>query len=189
MTLTILLSMLICKNTLFNWNMENHPGKHYNHNTIWLWSWLINQKLQLVTVLPKGQEGRHRWGIARSSWGNWYCLMVLWQCTTSLGQCYDRFDLKPQQIVVGQGIFVKASQRPYAITPRKCGIVPSQHIAWLGSKFFGTFTRIVVKVYNLCRVKTNRLVVLTVKSGLDPHRINKLKDGYKSLSGYFLWPC
>jgi len=61
--------------------------------------------------------------------------------------------------------------------------------AWLGSKFFETFMRIVVKVYNLCRVKTNRLVVLTVKSGLDPHRINKLKDGYKSLSGYFLWPC
>ena len=24
--------------------------------------------------------------------------------------------------------------------------------AWLGSKFFGTFTRIVGKVYNLCRV-------------------------------------
>jgi len=61
--------------------------------------------------------------------------------------------------------------------------------AWLGSKFFGTFTRIVVKVYNLCRVKTNRLAVLTVKSGLDPHMINKLKDGFKSLSGYFLWPC
>ena len=61
--------------------------------------------------------------------------------------------------------------------------------AWLGSKFFGTFTRIVVKVYNLCRVKTNRLAVLTVKSGLDPHMINKLKDGYKSYSGYFLWPC
>ena len=34
--------------------------------------------------------------------------------------------------------------------------------------------RIVVKVYNLCRVKTNRLAVLTVKSGLDPHMINKL---------------
>ena len=61
--------------------------------------------------------------------------------------------------------------------------------AWLGSKFFGTFTRIVVKVYNLCRVKTNRLAVLTVKSGLDPHMINKLKDAYKSYSGYFLWPC
>ena len=45
------------------------------------------------------------------------------------------------------------------------------------------------KVYNLCRVKTNRLAVLTVKSGLDPHMINKLKDGFKSLSGYFLWPC
>jgi hypothetical protein len=31
---------------------------------------------------------------------------------------------------------------------------------------------------NLCRVfKTNRLVVLTVKSGLDPHMINKFKDG------------
>ena len=61
--------------------------------------------------------------------------------------------------------------------------------AWLGLKFFGTFTRIVVKVYNLCRVKTNRLAVLTVKSGLNPHMINKLKDGYKSLSGYILWPC
>ena len=46
-----------------------------------------------------------------------------------------------------------------------------------------------VKVYNLCRVKTNRLAVLTIKSGLDPHMINKLKDGYKSHSGYFLWPC
>ena len=43
--------------------------------------------------------------------------------------------------------------------------------AWLGSKFFRTFTQIVVKVYNLCRVKTNRLAVLTVKSGLDPHMI------------------
>ena len=47
--------------------------------------------------------------------------------------------------------------------------------AWLGSKFFGTFTRIVVKVYNLCRVKTNRLAVLTVKSGLDPHMIIELE--------------
>ena len=35
---------------------------------------------------------------------------------------------------------------------------------------------IVVKVYNLCRVKTNRLAVLTVKSGLDPHMIIKLED-------------
>ena len=46
--------------------------------------------------------------------------------------------------------------------------------AWLGSKFFETFTRIVVKVYNLCRVKTNRLAVLTVKSGLDPHMTMRL---------------
>ena len=33
-----------------------------------------------------------------------------------------------------------------------------------------------VKVYNLCRVKTNRLAVLTVKSGLDPHMIIQLED-------------
>ena len=33
-----------------------------------------------------------------------------------------------------------------------------------------------VKVYNLCRVKTNRLAVLTVKSGLDPHMIIELED-------------
>jgi hypothetical protein len=36
------------------------------------------------------------------------------------------------------------------------------------------------KVYNLCRVKTDRSVMLTVKSGLDPHMIIKLKDGLKS---------
>ena len=31
-------------------------------------------------------------------------------------------------------------------------------------------------MYNLCIVKTNRLAVLTVKSGLDPHMIIKLED-------------
>jgi hypothetical protein len=36
------------------------------------------------------------------------------------------------------------------------------------------------KVYNLCRVKTDRSAVLTVKSGLDPHMIIKHKDGIKS---------
>jgi hypothetical protein len=41
--------------------------------------------------------------------------------------------------------------------------------AWLGSKFFGAFTLLVSKVVQLCRVlKTNRLVVLTVKSDPDP---------------------
>jgi hypothetical protein len=33
------------------------------------------------------------------------------------------------------------------------------------------------KVYNLCKVKTDRLAVLTVKSGLDPHMIIELEDG------------
>jgi uncharacterized protein YodC (DUF2158 family) len=33
------------------------------------------------------------------------------------------------------------------------------------------------KVYNLCRVKTDRSAVLTVKSGLDPHMIIELEDG------------
>jgi hypothetical protein len=37
-------------------------------------------------------------------------------------------------------------------------------------------TRVVGKVYNLCRVKTNISAVLTVKSGLDPHMIIELKD-------------
>jgi hypothetical protein len=35
------------------------------------------------------------------------------------------------------------------------------------------------KVYKLCRVKTDPSAVLTVKSGLDPHMINKLEDGIK----------
>jgi hypothetical protein len=37
-------------------------------------------------------------------------------------------------------------------------------------------TRIVGKVYNLCRVKNDISAVLTVKSGLDTHMIIKLKD-------------
>jgi hypothetical protein len=37
-------------------------------------------------------------------------------------------------------------------------------------------TRVVGKVYNLCRVKTDISAVLTVKSGLDPHMIIELKD-------------
>ena len=32
------------------------------------------------------------------------------------------------------------------------------------------------KVYNLCRVKTKRLAVLMVKSGLNPHKIIELED-------------
>jgi hypothetical protein len=32
------------------------------------------------------------------------------------------------------------------------------------------------KVYNLCRVKTDISVVLTIKSGLDPYMIIDLKD-------------
>jgi hypothetical protein len=31
--------------------------------------------------------------------------------------------------------------------------------------------------------------VLTVKSGLDPHMINKLEDGFKIAFRLFLWPC
>ena len=30
--------------------------------------------------------------------------------------------------------------------------------------------------------------MLTIKSVLDPHMINLIKDGFKSFSGYFLWP-
>jgi hypothetical protein len=37
-------------------------------------------------------------------------------------------------------------------------------------------TRIVGKMYNLYRVKTDISAVLTVKSGLDPHIIIELKD-------------
>ena len=54
-------------------------------------------------------------------------------------KCYDRFDLKPQRVVTCQGIFVKASQRPYTITPRKCGIVPDQHIYVVGFKVLLNF--------------------------------------------------
>ena len=48
------------------------------------------------------------------------------------------------------------------------------------------------KVYNLYRVKTNRLAVLMVKSGLDPHMIIELEDDlnrcfiYDVDDGYFI---
>jgi hypothetical protein len=38
------------------------------------------------------------------------------------------------------------------------------------------------KVYNLCRVKTDISVVLTVKSGLDTHMIIGLKDDLNQCS-------
>jgi hypothetical protein len=41
------------------------------------------------------------------------------------------------------------------------------------------------KVYNLCRVKTDRSAVLTVKSSLDPHMIIELKDGIQIV--VYLW--
>jgi hypothetical protein len=37
-------------------------------------------------------------------------------------------------------------------------------------------TRVVDKVYNLCRVKIDISAMLTLKSGLDPHMIIKLED-------------
>jgi hypothetical protein len=54
------------------------------------------------------------------------------------------------------------------------------HLPWKCSRALQTRasreTRIVGKVYNLCRVKTDISAVLTVTSGLDSHMINKLKD-------------
>jgi hypothetical protein len=53
-------------------------------------------------------------------------------------------------------------------SPRKCLRVLQTRASWE--------TRIVGKVYNLCRVKTDISAVLTVKSGLDPHMIIELED-------------
>ena len=57
----------------------------------------------------------------------------------------------------------------------------------------GDMGRIVGKVYNICRVKTNRLAVLTVKRGLDPHMIIEFEDDlnrcfiYDVDDGYFIY--
>jgi hypothetical protein len=54
------------------------------------------------------------------------------------------------------------------------------HLPWKCLRAFQTQasrdTRIVGKVYNLCRVKTDISAVLTVRSGLNTHMIIKLKD-------------
>jgi hypothetical protein len=43
------------------------------------------------------------------------------------------------------------------------------------------------KVYNLCRVKTEISVVLTIKSGLDPHMIIELEDELNREPCLWLW--
>jgi hypothetical protein len=48
-------------------------------------------------------------------------------------------------------------------------------------------TRIVGKVYNLCRVKTDISAVLTVKSGLDLHMIIELEDELNRGPWLWLW--
>jgi hypothetical protein len=50
-------------------------------------------------------------------------------------------------------------------------------------------TRIVGKVYNLCRVKIDISAVLTVKSGLEPHMIIKLKDDLNRCSLFMSLLC
>jgi hypothetical protein len=45
------------------------------------------------------------------------------------------------------------------------------------------------KVYNLCRVKTNILAVLMVKSGLNPHMIIELEDKLNHGPCLCLWLC
>jgi hypothetical protein len=43
------------------------------------------------------------------------------------------------------------------------------------------------KVYNLCRVKIDISVMLTVMSGLDPHMINELEDELNRRPCLWLW--
>jgi hypothetical protein len=45
------------------------------------------------------------------------------------------------------------------------------------------------KVYNLCKVKTDILAVVTVKSGLDPHVIIELEDKLNHGPCLWLWLC
>jgi hypothetical protein len=63
-------------------------------------------------------------------------------------------------------------------SPRKC-LRALQ--TWASRK-----TRVVGKVYDLCRVKTDISAVLTVKSGLDPHMIIKLEDDLNWCSLFML---
>jgi hypothetical protein len=66
------------------------------------------------------------------------------------------------------------------ITPRKCGMVLGQH-RMVGYKVLRSFyTSRGQSVQTSAECKTNRSVVLTVMSGLDPHMINKHKDEIKS---------
>jgi hypothetical protein len=44
-------------------------------------------------------------------------------------------------------------------------------------------------VYNLCRVKTDILAMLTVTSSLDPHMINELEDELNREPCIWFWLC
>jgi hypothetical protein len=45
------------------------------------------------------------------------------------------------------------------------------------------------KCATFAECKIDRSVVLTIKSGLDPHMINELKNGFNIAFRLFLWPC
>ena len=63
--------------------------------------------------------------------------------------------------------------------PRKCDACLAS-TAWLGSKFFGAFTRLVVKCTTSAECKTVITAVLSVMSGLDPHMIIEFEYEIKS---------
>ena len=62
-------------------------------------------------------------------------------------------------------------------------------LAWLALKFSELLRELWVNCTTSAECKNDISAVLTVKSGLDPHIINLIKDRFKSFSGYFLWPC
>ena len=72
---------------------------------------------------------------------------------------------------------------------RKCDMVLGPHLhGWVQSSS-ELLRELWWKCTTSAECKTDISAVLTVMSGLDPHKINKLKVGCKSYFDYFLWPC
>ena len=170
--------MLLIKIICINWNMENHPRKQYNHNIIWLWSWLIKLETLACDNLTERARGDASTGYSSVLLGQLalfngplarYHLIrtVLWPLWLETSADCHRLGNLCKGLV--------ASLCNHTSEVWYCAW--SAHMrGWVQSS--SELLRELWWKYTIsAECKTDISAVLTVMSGLDPHMINKYKDG------------
>ena len=120
--------------------------------------------------------------------GLWVCVVERWR-KLSLLRYWKSRNQHLHIVILCKSLVASLCNHTYAIIPRKCGIVPDQHMrGWVQSS--SEHLCVLWWKFTLsAECKTDISTVLTVKNGLDPHMINLIEHELKSYYGYFLWPC